>query len=201
MKYTPRIDTSIRLAARLHREQTRMDKDRSPYISHLVSVAVLLSEHTDDEEIIIAGLMHDSLEDVPEYTYEKLVQDCGKRVALIVKHVTEPLDANKPKDEQLPWLSRKQTYLKNLEDGGLESALVSLCDKIHNTLSFISDMKAEGEEFTKRFGSSIKNKIWFNEEVIKIASTKLKNDHPLIQKLMLATDQLSSISKESKETT
>jgi (p)ppGpp synthase/HD superfamily hydrolase len=201
MKYTPRIDASIRLASRLHREQTRMDKDKSPYISHLVSVAMLLSEHTDDDEIIIAGLMHDSLEDVPGYTYEKLIQDSGQRVALIVKHVTEPLDANKSKDEQLPWLTRKQAYLKNLEEGGTESALVSLCDKLHNTLSFISDMKAEGEEFTKRFGSSIKNKIWFNEEVIKIASTKLKNDHPLIQKLTLATDQLRTTSKEYKETT
>src|SRR3989344_7317154 len=124
MFLTPRIDEAIRLACRLHSNQIRKDNQQTPYISHLVSVAIMLSEATNDEDIIIAGLMHDTLEDVPHYTYENLIVDCGARVAEIVKHVTEPLDANKLENEQLPWLKRKEEYLKNLRTGGIESAMV-----------------------------------------------------------------------------
>ena len=94
MNSTPSLDEAIKLASHLHRNQTRNDNNKTPYISHLMSVAMILTHVTDDKDIVIAGLMHDSLEDVPHYTYDMLVEDCGKRVADIVKHVTEPLDAN-----------------------------------------------------------------------------------------------------------
>ena len=135
MNLTPRINNAIKLAAHLHRNQTRKDANKTPYISHLVSVALIVATVTDDEDSIIAGLMHDSLEDVPGYTYDQLVKDCGVRVADIVTHVTEPLDANKQDDEQLPWLERKEAYLSNLRSGGMEAAIVSCADKIHNTES------------------------------------------------------------------
>ena len=86
MTFSSRLDDAIKLAARLHRDQVRNDNERSPYITHLVSVMVVLSQVTDDEDILVAGIMHDSLEDVPHYTYERLVEDCGERVAKIVHH-------------------------------------------------------------------------------------------------------------------
>jgi (p)ppGpp synthase/HD superfamily hydrolase len=108
------------------------------------------------------------------------VLDCGERVAQIVSHVTEPLDANKSEDEQLPWLTRKEAYLEALRGGGIESALVSLADKIHNTESFVRDFTKEGEVYARRFGSSIKNRIWFHEQVLTIVEVKLGNEHALI---------------------
>ena len=193
MIVTPRINEAIKLASRLHRNQIRNDSGKTPYVSHLVAVAMILSEATDDEDIIIAGLMHDSLEDVPEYTYEQLVLDCGKRVADIVQHVTEPLDANKDISEQLPWLERKEAYLEALRKGGEESAMVSSADKIHNTESFIQDIEREGDAFAKRFGSSILNRVWFHEQVLAVVSDKLGDGHILVKSFSLSTDNFKTL--------
>jgi (p)ppGpp synthase/HD superfamily hydrolase len=186
MNLTPRINEAIKLSSRLHREQVRKDYGKTPYISHLMSVAILVSSVTEDEDAIIAGLMHDSLEDIPDYTFEKLANDCGIRVAEIVRHVSEPLDANKSENEQLPWLRRKEIYIENLRKGGIESALVSAGDKIHNTESLIIDIQKEGDEFIKRFGSSLLNKLWFHEQVLSILEEKLGALHPLVVRLKSA---------------
>lgn len=193
MILTPRLDEAIKLASRLHSSQVRKDSFQTPYISHLVGVAVLISSVTDDEDIIIAGLLHDSLEDVPGYSYDQLVVDCGKRVADIVSHVTEPLDANKADDEQLPWLARKEVYLEHLRSGGVESAIVSSADKIHNTESFMRDFAKEGEAYGHRFGSSIKNRIWFHEQVLAIVTEKLGAENSLIQRLTAVTDDFRKL--------
>jgi (p)ppGpp synthase/HD superfamily hydrolase len=183
MTFSSRLDDAIKLAARLHRDQVRNDNEKSPYITHLVSVMVVLSQVTDDEDILVAGIMHDSLEDVPHYTYEQLVEDCGERVAKIVHHVTEPLDASKLPTEQLPWLERKEKYLETLQEGGWESALVSCADKIHNTQSFLKDAQLEGNAFIDRFRSSIRNRLWFHNEVYTIVKEKLGEDHVLVVQL------------------
>ena len=160
-----------------------------------MAVAALLSEVTDDEDIIIAGLMHDSLEDVPGYTYEKLVEDCGHRVAEIVKHVTEPLNANKDSSEQLPWLTRKEAYLEVLRKGGLESAMVSSADKIHNTESFIKDVEKEDGLFRSRFGSSVRNRLWFHEQVLILVTRKLGEDSLLIKKFKSSTEAFRKVAE------
>ncbi len=187
MIFTPRMNDAIKLATHLHRNQTRKDTLSTPYVSHLFSVAMILASATDDEDTIIAGLLHDSLEDVPRYTYEKLVIDCGKNVADIVTHVTEPLDANKMDFLQLPWLERKETYIQNLKEGGKESAMVSAADKIHNTESFLKDIEEEGDSFRFRFHSSLRNRLWFHEEVLKIVTEKLGSDNILVERLVLCT--------------
>lgn len=193
MVFTPRLNEAIKLAAHLHRNQSRKDNNKTPYITHLISVAIILSEVTNDEDIIIAGLMHDSLEDVPGYTYEQLVLDCGVRVAEIVRHVTEPLDANKADNEQLPWLTRKEQYLEALRSGGVESALISCADKIHNTESYITDLQREGEAYAVRFGSSIKNRLWFHEQTLAVVTEKLGTDHGLVKRFTNSTESFRKL--------
>ena len=195
MIFTSRINEAIKLASHLHRNQTRKDTHNTPYVSHLFSVAMILSSATEDEEIVIAGLMHDSLEDVPHYTYEMLVEDCGVRIADIVTHVTEPLDANKLDNEQLPWLTRKEVYLKNLTAGGIESAMVSAADKIHNTESFIVDAKMSGDAFLSRFSSSLRNKLWFHEQVLVIVEEKLGEDNSLVKRLRVCTEEFRKLTE------
>lgn len=193
MFLSSRLDEAIKLASRLHRLQSRNDVLKTPYVSHLMSVAILIASVTDDEDVIIAGLMHDSLEDVPGYTYEHLVKDCGSRVADIVRHVSEPLDATKTEDAQLPWLTRKEAYLSSLQEGGVESAIVSAADKIHNTESFLKAFKEEGEPYALRFKSSIKNRIWFHEKVLSIIESKLGEEHTLSILLKETTDKFREV--------
>lgn len=196
MLFTSRIDEAIKLATHLHRNQTRKDILHTPYASHLLSVGMMLAQVTNDEEVIIAGLMHDSLEDVPDYTMEKLIENCGERVAIIVKHVTEPLDANRPEDDQMPWLERKETYLENLKEGGPESAMVSAADKIHNIESLISDLKKEGKVFLDRFHSSTRNQLWFYEQVLMIVEDKIGKEHALSSRLLLSIGDFKNVVAE-----
>ena len=169
--YSPsdRLLKAIDLSTHLHRDQTRHDDKNTPYISHLFGVALLLSSQTDDEDIIIAGLMHDSLEDVPEYTYDDLVSDCGERVAEIVRGVTE--------DKSLPYKERKIEYLEHLRVGMIESVWVSLADKIHNARSYHT------LPIERQHGGHM---ILYNE-VLKIAIERISQtdnvDNALITKL------------------
>ncbi len=180
MLFTENLQRAINLSSRLHREQIRKDIHATPYASHLFSVMIILSSFTEDEDILIAGLMHDTLEDVPGYSYEKLTEDTNERVAEIVKGVTEELNPNLDPDMQLPWLMRKENYIKNLKEGSLESLYVSLADKTHNIMSILLAVKEENTDHLKKFHGSIKNMVWFFDEIEKVAEERLGKENALL---------------------
>jgi (p)ppGpp synthase/HD superfamily hydrolase len=179
IKLTPRLHDTLHLAFRLHREQTRRDTERTPYSAHLTSVLLILGEYTDDEDILLAGLMHDSLEDVPGYTYEKLVADCGERVAMIVRDVTEIKEIDPILDLEIRWLKIRELYLENLKKATVESVMVSLADKIHNITTFTNELEQEGGEYLKRFHASPRNMLWFYDSMDNIAKERLGEENPL----------------------
>ena len=71
MIYSYRVEQAIRAAAVLHNGQVRKGVSPYPFITHLVAVAFLLSDYSNDEDTVIAGLLHDTLEDT-DYTPEEL---------------------------------------------------------------------------------------------------------------------------------
>jgi (p)ppGpp synthase/HD superfamily hydrolase len=150
---------TISLASRLHRDQFRYDKFKTPYITHLVGVGFLLSSVTKDENIIKAGIMHDSLEDVPEYDYEDLVLDCGTVVADMVLDVTE--------EKSLPYMERKQKYIDHLKSASIDSIIISVADKYYNLLSY-KDM----DEERKHDGH-----MMVIRAVLNIAKERIDKDH------------------------
>lgn len=174
MKLTPKIQKAINYASRLHAKQIRKGDKDLPYVSHCFTTAWILNEYTRDEDIIVAGLLHDVLEDVPGYGYEKLKKDFGQRVAKIVKGVSEDKDPNKKEDEK-PWIERKQDYLDHLKKDSKESMMVSTADKIHNLQSMRDAYREQGEKLWKNFNSPADKKLWFYEEVYKIVKGKLRN--------------------------
>lgn len=143
MKWSPRVEQAIKKASILHRAQTRRGDVDYPYITHLVSVGAILGHYTSDEDVIIAGLLHDTIEDT-DYTPEELEKDFGKRVRDIVMGVTEKKEEN---GERLSWEVRKSYYLKTLEEAPTESLLVSAADKIHNLRSIAESYQSMGKEF------------------------------------------------------
>jgi len=174
MKLTPKIQKAINYASRLHAKQIRKGDKDLPYISHCFTTAWILNEYSRDEDIIVAGLLHDVLEDVLGYGYKKLKQDFGQRVADIVKGVSEDKDPNKKEDEK-PWIERKQKYLDNLKKDSRESMMVCTADKIHNLQSMRDAYREQGEKLWKHFNATKEESLWFYEEVYKIVKGKLKN--------------------------
>src|SRR3989344_218680 len=94
MKYTTLIQKAIRFSIKTHeiyQKQKRKGKD-IPYITHPLVVGLILARAGADEDIIVAGILHDTIEDsIPEkkVTKETLMERFGKNVAEIVVSVSE----------------------------------------------------------------------------------------------------------------
>ena len=188
MILTHRLQEAINEAARLHRDQFRKDAMKTPYITHVVGVMILLSSATHDEDILIAGLLHDALEDIPDFMPEELEKKFGTRVKDIVMGVTETSKLHGTPHGS--WREVKNAYLENLKNAPEESVLVSLADKIQNTRSLIEMIHlAQGEELAK-FGSSHEDRLWFNEEVLKIGEGRLGDDHVLVEEFRMETEEM-----------
>lgn len=173
MKLTPKIQQAINLASRLHVGQTRKGDTNLPYISHPFSVAWILSNYTNDEDIVVAGLLHDVLEDVKGYYYADMVRDFGERVAQIVQGVSEDKDPNVESDEKATWEERKLKYLAGLENDSDESLMVCAADKIHNLQSMVDAYKEKGEALWDNFNSPKEKKLWLYKEILTFLKNKL----------------------------
>lgn len=172
MKMTPLIQKAIISAAILHKDQKRKVQ-HDPYISHPYSVAVILSEYTDDQEVLAAALLHDVLEDVKNYYVDDMRRDFGERVTALVQEVSEDKDPNKTYDEKADWRRRKDGYLVGLEQHSLNAVLISAADKLHNLSLLNDDIKTLGKVVLENFNSGAHDQIWFYEQVTLIVRRRL----------------------------
>jgi guanosine-3',5'-bis(diphosphate) 3'-pyrophosphohydrolase len=127
----PDILRALEFAARKHRDQRRKDADATPYINHPIQLARLLVEDggITDAEVIIAAILHDTVEDT-RTTAEELEREFGPAVARLVLEVTD--DKRLPKDE------RKRLQVEHAGALSHGARLVKLADKICN----LRDMSA-----------------------------------------------------------
>jgi len=164
--YTGRLDKALRKAAWAHEKSGQHRKGTDiPYIIHPVGVMIIASNVTDDEDVLVACLLHDVLEDVDVDVYnENIMRDeFGDRVVAIVKNVTK--DENEP-----DWRARADAYLKHLEfDASNEAVIVSASDKIHNLLSILIDFSIYGNELWKIFSTkNSSDQLWWYESVLAV---------------------------------
>ena len=140
-------------------------------------MAAILSDHTDDEDIIIAGLLHDVLEDVLGYSEIDMKRDFGEKITEIVKGVSEDKNPNMNKsDEKESWQYRKSKYLEGLKNDSQESLMVCAADKIHNIDSLVEAYKEKGTRAFENFNAPIGKRIKFHRDVLVILKKSLKND-------------------------
>ena len=166
MALTNRYDDALTYTADLHRLQVRKGT-AIPYLSHLLAVSSLVLEAGGDEDLAIAGLLHDSLEDQPAGTsYGDLEARFGSRVADIVRACSDAEPA--PGEQKAPWLTRKQQYLAHLESAADDVLVVSRADKLHNARSIAQDAHALGDELWKRFNASKADQLWYYSELAHV---------------------------------
>jgi myo-inositol-1(or 4)-monophosphatase len=182
MKYSTIIEKAIRVATFYHRNQNRKypgDFEIMPYICHPFAVAMILSNYTDNENIIVAGILHDIIEDT-KYTQEQLEKDFGEKIKNIVMTVTETKYDEKGNKRE--WKIRKDEYINNVKNGGFEAMMVCAADKIHNFFSVINytDKEKYNEILIKSFNFlNLGDKFWFQGEILKILKEKL--DNPIVK--------------------
>jgi (p)ppGpp synthase/HD superfamily hydrolase len=125
-----RLSHAAHWAARAHKNQQRKGIDAEPYVNHLLEVAELIA-HADgpgDLEVVIAGLLHDTVEDV-DVTREDLVAEFGERVAELVLHVTD--------DKTLSKDRRKWLQIEHAPGLPRDAKLIKLADKTSNLRALV----------------------------------------------------------------
>jgi len=156
--FTDRVERAIAAAVEAHQGQTRKGDGQLPYVVHPVTVALILSRYSDDEDIIIAGLLHDVLEDT-HLSEEAIERQFGPKVLGMVKDVTEP---DLP---GLSWETRKDRYLRQLDRAPRGSLLVACADKIANLISMIAAHSTQGDALWERFNAPPDRKLAFYRQV------------------------------------
>ena len=179
MKNLHLLNKAVRFATEVHRTQKRKGKD-VPYITHPLAVALILSRATKDENIIIAGILHDTIEDCVPYgsiTKEYLESEFNSDVARMVNDLTE-------EDKTLPWMERKIAALKHIPHMPHDSLLVKSADVLHNLSELNDDRAKDGEKVFEKFNARKDDTILRYQKLIP----DIKNawpENPLIGELEL----------------
>lgn len=157
-----RYADALALAVRLHDGQVRKGTG-IPYVAHVLAVSALTLEHGADEDVAIAAVLHDAVEDCGgALTGELIGARFGARVAQIVAGCTDAVVTPKP-----PWAQRKATYLEHLPQADADVLLVSACDKLHNARAILHDLQALGDDLWPRFQGGKRGSLWYYRSLIE----------------------------------
>lgn len=188
VKVGPRFLKGFLFAAEKHAGQTRKTTT-IPYIAHLMGVASLVLEFGGDEDMAIAALLHDVVEDCGGAAMLKEVRRrFGNRVAKIVDGCTDSDIDPKP-----PWRGRKEAYLRHLQSADAETRLVSAADKLNNARSILSDYREVGESIWARFNGGREGTLWYYRALVQEFQRSKPNR--LMRELELAVQELEMRAK------
>ncbi len=193
-KYHPSADLSLiekayRIADEAHRGQVR--KSGEPYIIHPLCVAIILAELELDKETIVAGLLHDVVEDTV-MTDEEITKEFGSEVALLVDGVTKlgqlSYDADKV---EVQAENLRKMFLAMAKD--IRVILIKLADRLHNmrTLKYMKPEKQkEKARETMDIYAPIAQRLGISKVKIELDDLSLKYLEPeayydLVEKIAL----------------
>jgi (p)ppGpp synthase/HD superfamily hydrolase len=217
---SPRLDRAFQIADIVHAGAVRKGT-AIPYIKHPVAVARILEAHGYDEDLVAAGLLHDTVEDakyghldlqarlseaagegrlvVPADAWEFrkaflafLRDEFGPKVLDLVMAVSESKnDGQRPRD----WLERKKEQLDHLAKAAPDEAALKAADALHNITCTLEDVRREGLSVLDRFrGGPLV--AWHFAAVAQLACERLPAGEPLAIAVLDAAAQFSTVVRE-----
>jgi (p)ppGpp synthase/HD superfamily hydrolase len=142
--YSDAVNHALAFAAKHHDRQVRKGT-KLPYLTHPANVAVILTRYGCDNDTVVAGILHDVIEDSVRdgYTREMLEQRLGDKFGAKVLETVLAVTYRRLDDDgvELSGEDRKADYLERLKDAGNEARWVCAADKIHNASSIVSDLR------------------------------------------------------------
>jgi len=186
------LSKAIEFASKAHMGQKRKASG-IPYISHPLSVAKTLIEHHCAEELVIAAVLHDTIEDT-EVTRDELQRHFGERITSLVESVSEP-------DRSATWEVRKQHTIAFLQDAPPDVLLIACADKLDNARSLHHDWLRLGEKVWSFFSRPKPDQCWYYASLADLF-TRRATDEPLIslsQQLKTTVEELFGTALNAKE--
>jgi (p)ppGpp synthase/HD superfamily hydrolase len=184
--YSVPLDRALALAASAHRHQERKGSS-VPYIMHPVHTAMILLKHGFPEEVVVAGVLHDVVEDT-EVTLSQIEAEFGAEVARLVDAVSE-----RKREEGgplLPWRQRKSERIEHLREADHHVAALKSADALHNVFAMVRDIEVHGPSAWQRFRGSQADQLWYYTTLAAVLRQRL-GGHPLSVELDEAVAQLA----------
>jgi (p)ppGpp synthase/HD superfamily hydrolase len=172
---TDRFDRALLYATHVHGGQVRKGTS-TPYVAHLLAVAATVLEYGGDEDIAIAALLHDSVEDQGGTARLDDVRNrFGNRVALVVEACSDSLADTAKGERKADWQDRKKAYLSHLLKANEDILRVSLADKVHNARAILRDRRKPdvGKKIWARFSQPKKQTLWYYRSLANTFRKKL----------------------------
>jgi (p)ppGpp synthase/HD superfamily hydrolase len=192
--YSDAINHAFAFAAKHHDRQVRKGT-KLPYLTHPANVALILARYDQDEETIIAGILHDVIEDcvVEGLNREALEERIGSKFGKSVLEAVLSVTYRKYDDDgvELSAEERKEDYLERLANANTRALWVCAADKIHNASSILADLRRTVDEdnIWKRFGAGRVGTIkWYADVHDRLAEVGF--DGPIVAELGEAVNRL-----------
>lgn len=182
MLYTLKMRKAIKFAIEtheVHQKQKRKGKDIA-YIAHPLTVGIILARAGAEEDVVIAGVLHDTIEDsVSEkrVTSALIEAEFGEAVKDLVVSVTE--EKQDQQHRNISWRERKIAALEHIPHFSQGSVLVKSADLLSNGTELADDYEAEGPQVFDRFNASAGETLVHYERVIE-ALLKRWPESPLV---------------------
>ncbi len=200
LHYHPSTDLSMvekayKVANAAHINQKR--KSGEPYIIHPLCVAIILAQLELDKETIIAGILHDVVEDTA-VTSEELTAQFGEEVALLVDGVTKLTQLNYEHDKiEIQAENLRKMFLAMAKD--IRVILIKLADRLHNmrTMQYQSPEKQiEKSRETLEIYSPIAQRLGISKIKVELDDLSLKYLHPDVYNRL---ERELTLGKEARE--
>lgn len=163
---------AIEFANRKHDGQLRKG-DGQPYIYHPLEVLGIASMISDDDDVLCAALLHDTIEDT-NTTKEEIEKEFNKHIADLVAKESENKRNNVNK--AATWELRKQEAINAIKDSDdIATKIVCLADKVSNLRSFNRLILEKGDEGWNNFNMKDPMKHYWYYEELKKALVELKD--------------------------
>lgn len=161
------IFKAIEFAAKAHSGQYRKGT-KLPYIVHPLGVAKILIDCGSPEHVIVAGILHDTVEDTAA-TLDEIKKTFGWDIADLVEAASEP-------DKSDTWENRKEHTIEMLKTLSREAAILVLADKLDNIRAISADYETYGEDLWRRFKRPQEKQKWYYERLLAVFTESLADE-------------------------
>ncbi len=173
-----RIYEALEFAALAHEGQFRKNPSRRlPYFIHCAAVGMTLQKAGFERTTVIAGILHDTLEDTGT-SFEDLFEHFGRDVAELVRAVSYP-------EPDQPWRERKERYIEHLSEADPRAVAISAADKTHNLRSLLD----EAPQIFEHMNAPKSEQQWYYRTVCAALTARLGADHELVKRLQPLVDR------------